>query len=67
MVGEMTVTVTHVATGDSFFAVAAEDLPLLRRVETALRQLPLRNDAPLLVAARGSVVAVQREGHWERA
>ena len=67
MVGEMTLTVTHVTSGDSFFAVAAEDLSLLRRVETALRQLPARNDAPLLVAARGSIVGVLREGRWERA
>lgn len=63
----MTLTVTHVATGDSFFAVAAEDLASLRRVETALRQLPAKNDAPLLVATRGSVVAVQRGSGWERA
>ena len=67
MVGEMTLRVTHVTSGDSFFAVAAEDLSLLRRVETALRQLPARNDAPLLVAARGSIVGVLREGRWERA
>ena len=66
MVGEMTLRVTHVTSGDSFFAVAADDLSMLRRVETALRQLPARNDAPLLVAARGSVVAVQRAGVRER-
>lgn len=37
----MDVTITHIATGDVFYAIADADQPQLRTVENHLRVLPI--------------------------